>query len=148
MINPSVFFTDLKCSAIKHIPKLPTDSYVPWIICDCNAPKISAWKPEENSPVDMAYRQVVLEPKTLMFNEQGIVFWTGLCPGCKTWFWHSKTWDWVGWMNDLQTCKMLLNTIPLQHILSEGRGVAGISIHAGTRLFFEYGKLTNIDSFK
>lgn len=145
MINPSVFFTDLKCSAIKHIPKLFTDSYAPCIACDCNRPKISAWKPEDIDAIDMPYRQVVLEPKTLMFKEQGIVFWTGLCV-CETWYWHCKTWDWVGWMNDLQTCKMLLNTIPLQHILTEhNHGVAGISVHAGTRLFFENGKLTKIE---
>lgn len=142
MINPSVFFPDRPSGPIKHIPKIPSESRHPCVACNCLIPKIGASaKPD---PVDCV---ISLEAKTLIHKEQAVVFWTGTCPACKTWFWHSTTWDWVGWMNDLETCKMLLNAIPFQHILSEhAKGVAGITIHAGTRLYFENGKLKRISN--
>lgn len=97
MINPSVFFPDRPSGPIKRVPFIPREVHYATVACDCNRP---AYKPEEVMPTDMFYICVTLKPQTLMHKEQAVVFWTGTCPECKTWFWHSTTWDWVGWMNE------------------------------------------------
>jgi hypothetical protein len=103
-----------------------------------NPSPISAGSFDLDLPVYNLMMIVTLKREFLQNKEQVIGIWSGKCSECGVMYWTCDSFDWVRWLDDVETVSMILDAAEIGH---RRYGKQMIVIEEPKRLHFISGKL-------
>lgn len=155
IINPSFLYPDLVHATWvyggRFSKQMLSHPYLN-VHCACQSKDLLAnmfAKADEPMPFDKMMVQIVTMKVDVFANKFAhddhprVSIWAGKCPKCNAIYWTCDSFEWAGWMTDLQTVTMLTGAVPLNHLVVDTARY--IVIQGDTRIWFDLkGKIREV----
>jgi hypothetical protein len=148
LINPSFLYSDLIDYTWHYAGRFPKNLLdCPVLNKHCMCQNKGKWL--GNSSVEQSYVQLIsmradyFAKNFAADDSQRVTIWSGGCDLCKDMYWTCDSFEWVGWMSDLQTVTAVTDALTMKSkVLDAGRFIA---VQGAVRIAFDdKGKIQKI----
>jgi len=128
LINPSTLINNQKYNGKSwHYVKMHHSAFslrFYRVICNHGKRLSATIFPSTIPPIESFHNVVMIADRwyrVKINGEESVIFWIGACDLCDRVYWGCDKLDWIEWLSDFQTVKMVLNATPTIAIRVNGR---------------------------